>query len=117
MTSQTRHDTAFFATDNGATPARRVEIVFIDGGVADRDSLISKLAPETEVHVLDPAGDGLAQIAHFLAGRGGIDALHFVAHGAQGSIALGTAQLSADSLAGHAASLPPGPLVVQWSIQ
>lgn len=92
-----------------ATPATaeqsRHEVLFIEGNVADLQTLINSANPDTEIHVLDAAQDGLAQIAAILAGRSGIDALHLISHGSSGSLQLGTLSLNTQNLSDHAAAL------------
>lgn len=62
----------------------RNEIVFIENNVADYRTLVNGVNPAAEVHVLDAAQDGLAQMAHILDGRSGIDAIHILSHGSEG---------------------------------
>jgi hypothetical protein len=81
------------------------EIVFIEGNVADAALLAQAMGAGREVHVLDPAGDGLAQIAAWLAGRSGITALHIVSHGAQAELELGALTLGSSNLDEHAGDL------------
>lgn len=83
----------------------RHELLFIEGNVADLQTLINSANPDTEIHVLDAAQDGLAQIAAILAGRSGIDALHLISHGSSGSLQLGTLSLNTQNLSDHAAAL------------
>src|SRR5690348_16510479 len=87
----------------GAPPGP--EIVFIEGDVDDLPLLEPSMGAGREVYVLDPAEDGLAQMASILAGRSGISALHVVTHGAQGSIELGSLTLDSDNLAQHQSEL------------
>jgi large repetitive protein len=87
----------------GPTPRR--QIVFIDSAVDDLPVLLDRLAPELEVHLLDGSRDGLAQVARQLDGRRGVDALHLVSHGSPGTLALGSLQLDAATLASRGAEL------------
>ncbi|WP_153110542.1 DUF4347 domain-containing protein [Propionivibrio limicola] len=84
---------------------QRTEIVFIESNVADYATLIAGLDPALEVHVLDAEGDGLAQMAAVLAGRSGIDAIHLISHGAQGSLQLGALTLDETTLQSHSTEL------------
>ena len=84
---------------------QRSEIVFIESNVADYAMLIAGLDPALEVHVLDAAGDGLAQMAGILAGRSGIDAIHVISHGSSGAVQLGSLTLNESSLQSHTAEL------------
>jgi len=93
----------------------RNAIVFVMADVADYQSLISGVAPGTEVHVLDAGADGLAQMAQIVTGHSAIDALHIISHGREGAISLGSLELSsenlptrADDLAAIRAALNPG---------
>ena len=83
----------------------RTEIVFIESDVADIDTLIRGFGAGKEIVILDAGRDGLRQIAEALEGRGGIDALHVISHGQQGSVSLGSLMLGADNLPEHAADL------------
>lgn len=82
------------------------EVVFVDPSVPDLDRLIGGLRAGVEVVVLDPARDGLAQIAAVVAGGGEpIGALHLISHGAAGQIMLGDRVLDASSLDGYRSAL------------
>lgn len=80
-------------------------IAFIDTRVSNYQSLIHRLPAGTEVALLNPAEDGLAQIAARLQGLVGLDAIDVFSHGAPGTITLGSAVLNNDSLANHAVFL------------
>ena len=75
-------------------------IVFIDGKVGNPQDIQGAVPPGAEVVILDPTQDGVVQIAGALAGRTGIDAIHIVSHGGEGSLRLGTAVLDAVSMQG-----------------
>lgn len=77
------------------------EIAFVDGGLADLDTLIAGLPEGVTVVILDPQRDGVAQIAQYLADMRGVEALHIVSHGAAGNLQIGTAQLNANTIAGE----------------
>ncbi|WP_371396900.1 Ig-like domain-containing protein [Fretibacter rubidus] len=76
-------------------------IVFIDGGVADYQSIIDSFDPRTEVHILSSASDGVEQIAAILSGRSGIDSVHIISHGRSGTLDLGDAKLTEASIMGR----------------
>src|SRR5690606_10903672 len=91
-------------TDNlAATPPgtadNRQEVVFIDNQVKNYQQLLSGLKPGSEVVVLDGSKDGLQQIADYLNGRNGIDAIHIISHGDNGKVQLGNQWLDAGQLA------------------
>lgn len=97
--------------DDGAAAApaassdQRQEIVFIDGNVQDYAQLIAGVSEGSEVVVLDGSQDGLQQIADYLNGRSGIDAIHIVSHGLSGQITLGSLTLDASNLQDHTTAL------------
>lgn len=77
-----------------SVPSTKVEIVVIDARVPDvaavRQAALDRGA---EVLMLDGDRDGVEQIAQFLDGRSGVDALHVVSHGGDGYVALGSTVL------------------------
>ncbi len=79
------------------------EIAFIDASLEDVDNLVAAMGPNVEVHILNPARDGVEQMAEILSSRQDISAIHILAHGRSGTLDLGTAKLTAASIAaGHA---------------
>ncbi|WP_256205189.1 MULTISPECIES: DUF4347 domain-containing protein [unclassified Pseudomonas] len=100
---QSSHDT--LAAAPSASSDQRHEVVFVDSNVANYQQLVASLKPGTEVVVLDGSKDGLQQIAQYLNGRTGIDAIHILSHGEEGEVHLGSTVLSADNLASKASEL------------
>jgi len=87
-------------------PGRNItSIVFVDGSLADLQAILSSLDPSVTAIVLDPAQDGIQQIANALTGVSDLDAIHIISHGAIGQINLGTAQLSQDTFAQYQTQL------------
>ncbi len=80
-------------------------VVFIDPTVSNYQSLVAGLQAGTELHVLDPLGDAIAQITQTLAGRTGISSVQIVSHGADGVVEFGHSQLSAATLQSYAGDL------------
>ncbi|MCX7246708.1 MAG: DUF4347 domain-containing protein [Burkholderiales bacterium] len=80
-------------------------IVFIDTRITDYQTLIDSFADPAEVFILDGASDGLAQMAAYLQGRTGIDAIHVICHGSQGALYLGSTVLDSGSLAFYGSQL------------
>ncbi|MEZ5432336.1 MAG: DUF4347 domain-containing protein [Verrucomicrobiales bacterium] len=79
------------------------QVVIIDGGIENVETLVNEFSsrmPNAEIFVLDPTQDGMEQISSLLAGYEGIDALHLVSHGAEGTLQLGTADLNAETMQG-----------------
>jgi hypothetical protein len=80
------------------------EIIFIDAGIKDLQSLLDGLTPSSEVVVLDPARDGVQQITDTLTGRYGVNtvsSIQIISHGESGSLKLGTAQLNETTIPGY----------------
>ncbi|MBV1706408.1 MAG: DUF4347 domain-containing protein [Hyphomicrobiales bacterium] len=78
------------------------EIVFIDGGVADIKTLVadisSQLPAHAEIVLIDPAKNGVDQIANVLAAHRDVSLVQIVSHGSAGNLYLGTADLNAASM-------------------
>ncbi len=81
------------------------EIVFIDTAVADYQSLVAGVKPGIATVILDSNQGGIAQISEYLAGCQEVSALHVICHGSPGSLQLGTAQLSLDTLNAYVSQL------------
>jgi Domain of unknown function (DUF4347) len=82
------------------TSAARQEILFLTPSIHEYQQLLDDISPDVEVILLDPARDGIEQMAEALAGRTGIDAIHIVSHGTQAELTLGTAHLTLESMNG-----------------
>ncbi|MFE1745263.1 Calx-beta domain-containing protein [Coleofasciculus sp. H7-2] len=74
------------------------EIVFIDETVENYQSLAAGVKPGTQVVILNPRQDGVTQITEVLKDCTNIKAIHIVSHGKEGTLQLGSSQLSADTL-------------------
>ncbi len=77
---------------------RATTLVFIDATLPDLHLLQAGVPREAEVHLLPAGSHGLDFIAHQMAGRSGIEALHLIAHGAPGQLRLGSYTLSRATL-------------------
>ena len=83
-------------------------ILFLDPTVPDYQSLVAGLSDDIRLVVIDPDRDGVLQITEALA-SGIFDTVHIVSHGNEGSLALGTTQLNAETLPNYRN------LLQQWS--
>ncbi|MET1077874.1 MAG: Ig-like domain-containing protein [Pseudomonas sp.] len=85
----------------------RQEVVFVDGQVQNLQQVLAALpaTADREVVVLDPARDGLQQMADYLQGRTGLDAVHLLSHGKEGAVRVGNGWLDAQRLDQHAQAL------------
>src|SRR5262249_6147924 len=88
-----------------AAAATTHEVAFVDTTVPDWQTLAAAIRPGVEVVLLDPAKDGLAQIADALRGRSDLDAVHIVSHGAEGALVIGGQSYTSEMLAQHQAEL------------
>ncbi len=83
----------------------RTEIVFIDSNVTDWQTLANSVRSGVEIVLLDGTGDGLREMADYLAERSDIDAIHVVSHGSSGEAYLGTADLTSLDMPSYMGSL------------
>ncbi|MCT7956395.1 DUF4347 domain-containing protein [Laspinema palackyanum] len=94
--------------DTSATTSQNPSIVVLDAAVENWESLAAGVLPGTEIVVLHPHQDGVAQITELLATRSNIDALHILSHGQPGCLFLGSTRLATDTLDTYS------PLLHQW---
>ena len=80
-------------------------IVFVDSRVSNYQSLIDSLTEPYEVFILDGDSDGLDQMAGYLSGRSGLDAIHVISHGSQGALYLGSTVLNSGNLSAYGTQL------------
>ena len=80
------------------------EIVFVDTGVENYQALVDDLLNNAdsnrniEVVLLDSDRNGIEQISEALQNQDGLDAIHIISHGSDGSIQLGNSNLDAEAL-------------------
>ena len=95
-------------------PALPLEVIFIDAGVDDADTLLADLrsqsgsgAGETQwlVVTLSSDRDGVDQITDALRELSGVDAVHIISHGDGEGITLGNMQLDIDSASSYAGDI------------
>ncbi|MEX8195133.1 DUF4347 domain-containing protein [Comamonas guangdongensis] len=91
------------ASASGST--ERHEVVFVESNVQNYQQLVNALPANAEVVVLDSSKDGLSQIAQYLQGRHGIDAIHILSHGQRADLMLGRTELTLSSLDGRSTEL------------
>jgi hypothetical protein len=86
-----------------AIPPR--EILFVDPGVSDIETLLGHLRPEVEPVLLDPGRPAARQMAAALAAERDLAAIHIIAHGAPGHVSFTAGDWSAATLADDAEDL------------
>ena len=89
----------------GDTAGGAHAVVFFESAVTGYQVLRQGLSAGADAVLLDSAGDGVREMAAFLAGYHNLGAVGIVAHGAPGAVTLGTATLDAPSLGGYAREL------------
>ncbi|GAB4346089.1 MAG: hypothetical protein Fur0042_11330 [Cyanophyceae cyanobacterium] len=90
----------------GRSAAPRDRLAIIDGAVGDLDTLLAGIdRSTTDVLILDPTQDGIAQISTALNGRSGLRAIDLISHGESGSLQLGSSTLDLAALGDRAAEL------------
>lgn len=85
------------STDNYIDITQEQNLVFLDSNVAENHDLISQTTDNTELIILDPNRDGIAQISETLATVAEVSSIHLVSHGQAGEINLGNSVLSLDT--------------------
>ncbi|NRR32917.1 DUF4347 domain-containing protein, partial [Oxalobacteraceae bacterium] len=81
------------------------QLLFLDSGVEQSHSIAAQLGADVKLVLLDPAYDGLDQMAGVLAGHRALKAVHVVSHGAPGLLQLGASELCHDDLPAYAEQL------------
>jgi large repetitive protein len=76
----------------------RLEVVFIDTGLADYQVLRDGVRAGVEVVLMESGESGLAQMAEWAKTHSGYDAIHVLSHGSEGLIRLGADTISQTSL-------------------
>jgi hypothetical protein len=103
-TRSTAKNSVVAPLSNSALTISSQRLVFIDAAVQDYADLAAGAIPGAEVIVLHPYEDGVAQISLALA-RTPVSSIHLVAHGSPGSLQLGNAKLSLDTLTQYQSQL------------
>lgn len=75
-------------------------LVFVDTKVNGYQTLLEGIDPNATVILLDPAKDGIAQMAQAVSQYDNIAAIHIISHGEVGQITLGSAILNQTTMQG-----------------
>ena len=92
------------ALDNFSTNAHAREILFVDPGVSDVETILDHLRPEVEAILLHAPRPMAQQIAAALNGRHGLHTVHIIAHGEPGRVGFAAGHLDVDVPMAHPAS-------------
>jgi hypothetical protein len=81
------------------------EVLFVDPSISDLDTILGNLRPEVEAVVLDGTLAPARQMATALEGRGDLEAIHIVAHGAPAQMRFAAGGWAAGTLREHESDL------------
>jgi len=81
------------------------DLIVVDAGVEDYQSLLKNLPANAEVLLLDADGDGLQQLLDFVDESDGFASIHILTHGNSGRIFLGETYLSAENINNYSQQL------------
>jgi hypothetical protein len=91
------------------TTTLRRELVVIEPDVPDRQSLLRSLEafsdPGTVLEVVELTGGGVQELTQVILDHPGLDAVHIISHGAEGSLDLGANELDAATMPADAADI------------
>ena len=93
------------AIDSSRSQSTSSEVIFVDAGVEDSQSMLAEMNSDAEVIFLDADSDGIEQISNALAGRTDISAIHIISHGDEGEVHLGNTVITSENLAQYEAAL------------
>lgn len=83
---------------NGLRQIGSDELIVIDSAIPDYESLVAQLPVNTQVLLIDTQEDGIQALADYLSGQQGFSAVHIFSHGSQGTLTLGSAELTQEAL-------------------
>src|SRR5437870_2509851 len=81
------------------------EILFVDPGAPDLETIFAALRPEVEAILLDATRPAAQQMAEALAGRRNLAAIHVIAHGSPSRVAFSSGEWSLRTIARDAHQL------------
>jgi VCBS repeat-containing protein len=90
---------------NAPAASAVVNLLVVDQGVQDWQSLVANVAPGTQVLVLDANQDGVSQIARAVSGLTGLQSIQVLSHGDSGQVSLGNKVVDTAALQGYSAEL------------
>lgn len=93
------------SADFASGPSQASTLLVIDQSVQGWEQLVANRPAGTDLLVLDPSKDGLAQIAGAVASYSNLQSIQIVSHGDSGALALGNRNINEASLNEHAGVL------------
>ncbi|NEQ76160.1 MAG: DUF4347 domain-containing protein [Okeania sp. SIO2C9] len=83
----------------------QTKLLFIDSKVENYDRLISQVAPQTKIVILQPNQNGIDKISQSLAKCLDVGTVHIISHGAKNTLYLGSTILSLDNIHQYSESI------------
>ncbi|MGB3187810.1 MAG: DUF4347 domain-containing protein, partial [Limnoraphis sp.] len=80
-------------------------VIFVDSNIADYQSLVNSVEPETKIVVLDPNRNGVEQITEVLANYDNLDSVQILSHGDSAVLQLGNSSLDNGNIESYANQL------------
>ena len=81
------------------------QLIIIDPSVPHYDQLLAGISGEYDLLILDQSQDGIQQIAAYLQGKSGYEAIQVFSHGSPGTLYLGSTVVNNSNLAEYQAQL------------
>ena len=81
---------------NSSSPNQ--QIIFVDSSVQNYQTLIQGIDTNAKIVILDNNRSGVEQITQALASQSGIEAVHILSHGSEGSLKLGSDVLNGNDI-------------------
>ena len=76
----------------------RKEIVFIDKGVDDYQTIINSIDDTKSIYLIDSNENGFAKMQSILQDQSDIDAVHIIGHASTGQVVLGNSILNSETI-------------------
>ena len=86
-------------------PNSRKEIVFIDSGVDDYQTIINAIDSSKSIYLIDANDNGFLKMQNILQDQSSIDAVHIIGHASAGQVVLGNSILNADTISSFSNTL------------
>ena len=83
----------------------RKEIVFIDSGVDDYQTIVNAIDSSKSIYLIDANENGFLKMQNILQDQSEIDAVHIIGHASAGQVVLGNSILNADTINAFSSTL------------
>ena len=83
----------------------RKEIVFIDSGVDDYQTIVNAIDSSKSIYLIDANDNGFLKMQNILQDQSDIDAVHIIGHASAGQVVLGNSILNGDTINSFSSTL------------